>query len=298
MKFDFTNSNIFPPMLFGKTDWEAFRTTPLSLTIDELSRYSKALVDPYTIEFAKKLCGQFITFSSTGLESLKSAIDRTSLVNLDNEATRMEDLLKLIQALATSEDGLSFLGVCNVVSNYYTVDSAISIFSQLAIESAVPAELAPTLKEWQNVIPLLEILQGPPSFDELVNEYSKLELLHSNSGLGDRRGLEHISAEGVIGSIMAMSQTVRGEHKDITSLAGKDAGWVVAVAEWLFSLKIELRLSMREDKLAGDRALYSNCTNEEKVQFTVRFSPAGIPVDKAPIVSTPLKVKDRKWKEL
>jgi hypothetical protein len=128
-----------------------------------------------------------------------------------------------------------------------------------------------------------------------VDKYTALGNLTSTSDLGEeegdgRRELQHGSAFSVVGSFMSMSHVAKGsiyegqkqENRiiwlpELTSCAGFDAGWEMAVAEWLFGLKVELRgrwpEDLSEEAYAGEKVLYSNCAEGEKSQMVVRFAP-------------------------
>ena len=128
-------------------------------------------------------------------------------------------------------------------------------------------------------------------FAALVNKYTVLGNLDSkNPG---RPLINHHGAGGVVEILAAISRHARDKTLWSQLVVGKDAGWAAAVSEWLFEVKFELRPSLGEERIEGERLLYSNFGEGEKVQFVIRFNPPGIPVDREPIVDTPLKVKLR-----
>jgi hypothetical protein len=300
-------------------DWATYRTTPQSFKTEYLSQCSKTKIDPYTLELAKHICNNYLIPQSRKQDRAQ-AVERSSIANI--EADRKPDLgdslyylLKLVRTLADSDAGLSFLCICNVLGNYYPVESTVKIFAELVKESAVPEDLVPTVQAWESLRPLFESLQGPPVFKGLVDKYAALGNRCDQNEVEStgRRELQHGSASSIVGSLIGMSRLTKGtiyegvksENRiawlpDITSCAGLDAGWKTAVAEWLFGLKVELRgrwpEDLSEETHAKEKVLYSNCAEGEKSRMIVRFAPPGRPVDGVPVVWTPLQVKDRKLK--
>jgi hypothetical protein len=252
-------SHEFLPVLARNFDWEAFRATTLTFTVEYLSLCSKIGIDPYTLGFATKLCNQF-HIPSSGKQNIAQAAGNTSIARIEaiSRAGVAEQILKLIHVLASSEPGLAFLGVCSVIGNYYTIESNVEIFSSLVIESAVPEDLVPTVQAWETLMPLFEGLQGPPSFGELVDSYTALgsqDLISDATEYESAGGreLQHGSAFSAVSALMSMSLVTKGTVyrgqgprsriswlPDITSCGGMDVGWEAAAAEWIFGLKIEL----------------------------------------------------------
>jgi len=300
-------------------DWEAYRTTPQSYTIEYISQCSKIGLDLHTLELAKHICNAYPILHSRKKELRQEIQSSTSSISEANPQPALHDALyylhKLIHSLADSDAGLSFLCICGILGNYFPVQSTVLTFAELVTESAVPDDLAPTVQAWESLSPLFKCLQGSPVFGALVDKYTALGKQESVSDEGvpggiRKRELQHGSAFSVVGSLLSMSRVSKGNMyegqergnriawlPDLTSCAGLDAGWETAVAEWLFGLKVELRGRFSEDlseeTYASEEILYSNCAEGEKPQMVVRFAPPGIPVDGVAVVWTPLEVKDK-----
>jgi len=119
----------------------------------------------------------------------------------------------------------------------------------------------------------------------------KFTALGNSAEAIDRPEVKHLSAYGVVSAFTSMSFLVRGEQELLLFLVGKDAGWISALAEWLFGLRFELRGSFSEESTHGERILYSNCGDGVKPRLVIRSNPAGVPVNGEPIIDTLLKAK-------
>jgi hypothetical protein len=88
----------------------------------------------------------------------------------------------------------------------------------------------------------------------------------------------------------------KSDRSGIIALAGKDTGLGAAIAEWLFGLKIRLRMGypsrILAESVASENLLYSNYTEGEKAQLTMCFASPGIPGNGFPFIETPLEVKE------
>lgn len=306
-------SHGFAPMMAGSFDWEAFRADrPTSF-----GEYGNALcssigIDPKTLQLVQMLCNAYV-IPKAGKDAISQAVDNKSIVHFSYHAPdgTTENMWKLIKLLASSEAGLRFLAVCSVLGNYYADESIPRVFAELAVESTVPRDLAPTIQEWETLKPLYLHLRGSPDFGELVDRYTELgvQVEHTVSNM-DRiprtKPLAHDGPFGVVSFLYCISIINKDpdagggekiDHPGIIALAGKDAGWGAAVAEWLFGLKIRLRMGppsrIPAESVASENLLYSNCAEGEKAQLTMCFASPGVPVDGVPFVETPLEVRER-----
>ncbi|OIW30171.1 hypothetical protein CONLIGDRAFT_702707 [Coniochaeta ligniaria NRRL 30616] len=301
-------SHGFPPMMAGQFDWETLRAKLNETTssgADDVALCSRMGINPNAIQLAQVLCNAY-AIPQKGKDSIRKAVEDQSIAHstFHTPDDAKEDVSKLIKILASSEAGLCLLAVCSVLGNYYTDSSIPMIFSELAAESAVPQDLAPSITEWATLEPFYSGLRGPPDFSELVDKYTKLGVETTASDV--ERPLAHDGPFGVVSFLYCISIIEKGSglvgepkaHRSgIVSLAGKDAGWGAAVAEWLFDLKIRLRMGppsrVPADTVASENLLYSNCAEGEKAQLTMCFAPPGVPVDGVAFVETPLEVKGR-----
>ena len=288
----------FPPSLAGYFNWAAFRTTALNLSAERLSNCSKIGIDVYALELAKHLCNHYPILESRK-QSLVTSVESSIHpdVDIDRKLDLRDDvycLLKVINELASSGSGLAFLCICNVLGNHYTSQSMEKIFEELVKEAGVPEDLVPTEEAWQSLYPLFNSFQGPPMFTALVEKYTALG--NEEPWASARPEIRHMGALSIVSAFMAMWHLARGKQPWIIALAGMDAGWKAAVAEWLFGLKIELRGSFQEERLCGERLIYTNCLSGEKTQMVIRFNPPGVPVDGEAIVDMPLEVRNESTK--
>jgi len=240
--------------------------------------YSHLNIDPQTISLAKSLCAPF-SFSSTVQARLRNAF----IIPLrpDSEHDKIQHD---INTIASSLEGLSFLAILGVLMSYYNDPSVASVFNVLAEEAKVPDDLMPGMKIWEEMASCFVGQLDVSEFAGLEGRYTRLRPeRNENTDEVRRKELQHASAGGVIEFLNCMRRLSRGEdqhHSCIMMLAGLDAGWTAAVAEWLFEIKLDICAQ-------GGKVLESNYKDGERA-LSIRFQEPGIPCDGVPIVSVPL----------
>lgn len=254
-------------------DWATFRKEPLFFSSAQLARYSRTEVDPYVIEISKSLCRSF-PLCLEAKNHLGRKFRCAPEVAKESESTGSE-LPSVVSQIAESEEGLLFLGILGVLTEYYNNTSVATVFDELAKWKKVPEDLAPTAQSWKTVATLLGNRLGSDEFRSAVDRYTQLgqdSITHD---------LQHTDGFTVMVALNTMGDLSCGREKGTpTAYVGKDAGWLAAVAEWLFDLKIELRSQK-------SCVLFSN-SGKEKPQFSFQFKPPGVPVDGLPLKSVPL----------
>jgi hypothetical protein len=269
-----------PPPTPSVVDWSVFRDTARVLTFEELAHYARTGITPYTVALLQALCSQ-ITISARAGADL--AVLRKTLVAVSDERARC-----VLLDLTASDYELVVLGILGILNETFRQEALALVFRALDVASAVPDDLRPLYHSWDELNGLCGQVQLPAAFHERVERFSRL-----NDGAADapemKRDveLEHIGPQVVVDGLQAMSRSCSGEEEDqILVLAGQDAGWYAAVAEWMFELRIEI-----QDQ--DWRVLYTNCEGlQAKVQMTIAFHNRGVPCDGSePMEDEPLPRK-------
>ena len=255
--------------------WTAFRAQPITFAPEMLSCYSRAGVDPYVIEVGKSLHPMFPLCRESKMHLGRKF---RCVGEVERNEGNGSDLSVIVAEIAKSEEGLLFLGVLGVLTEYYDDQSVSKVLHELGKWKKIPEDLATGVQGWEAIATLFGGKLDSEKFSSAISRYTQLGQ-HSTT-----QDLVHTDAFTVAASLNAMKDIVRGREKGVpTAYVGMDAGWVAAVAEWLFDLKIELRSK-------DDRILYSTGT-DEKVQLSIQFKPPGIPVDGTPLENVPLVLR-------
>jgi len=136
-----------------------------------------------------------------------------------------------------SQDGRTFLGLCTILKRFHTSASTAHILHQLARDSGLPDNLNPPFRAWKNLVPICGALLDIGDFETLLKQYNSL-LPAENSN-----GLEHASCETVAAAVFAMDGLASKSStagRGVSVYAGRDGGFIAAVAQWLFGLSVKI----------------------------------------------------------
>jgi len=261
-----------------KIDWTAVRTSTCSWTFEELSHYSHCRVSPYVFAVARALCSQFSIAASS----------RKELADLKERLDTSEDDSShhVLHMLTASDEGLTVLGVCGILNDYFHSAALAEFFETLAEMSGMPETLRPARGRWLELARICAKVPAPDSFRSLAQNCSRLGLVEEaeNNDLEDGAG-----PIGVVTCIQGMSQISSGEDDGlVVMLCGRSAGWHAAIAEWMFGLRI--RLTTRDGISFEGKTVYSNC-QDDQVQLTLTFNNPGVPTEGNLVDDPPMPIK-------
>jgi hypothetical protein len=265
----------------NKIDWTAVRTSTCSWTFEELSRYSHCRVSPYVFAVARALCSQF------GI----SASARKELAELKQRLDTPEDDSShhVLHMLTASDEGLTVLGVCGILNDYFHSAALAEFFETLAKMSGMPKTLRPARGRWMELARICGKIQPPASFHSLAQNCSRLGLVEEAENNDLEEGVGPI---GVVTCIQGMSQISSGEDDGrIVMLCGRSAGWHAAIAEWMFGLRI--KLTTRDGISFEGKTVHSNC-QDDQVQLTLAFNNPGVPTEGDLVDDPPMPIKYQK----
>ncbi len=264
----------------NKIDWTAVRTSTCSWTFEKLSHYSHCRVSPYVFAVASALCSQFSI----------SASARKELADLKQRLDTSEDDSShhVLHMLTASDEGLTTLGICGILNDYFHSAALAEFFETLAEMSGMPETLRPARGRWIELARICGKIKPPDSFHSLVQNYSRLVLVEEAENSDLEEGVGPI---GVVTCIQGMSQISSGEDDGrIVMLCGHSAGWHAAIAEWMFGLRI--KLTIRDGISFEGKTVHSNCQDDDdQVQLTLAFNNPGVPVEGGLVDDPPMPTK-------
>ncbi|KAF2196081.1 putative ankyrin repeat-containing protein, partial [Delitschia confertaspora ATCC 74209] len=222
----------------GQLDWVALSKLPFSFGLDVLVRLSKAEVDPATIAIGLIACSSFKINTeaqrriSDALSSLKSFQSYGKLVWFGF------GIKPIIKDLADSEHGMACVALCACMSISYDSFFAAGVLRELCKLRRTPSDLLPSIHQWKA---LIEVCAGSVS-------NSKFPILHQGlirCVLPNAETSLHkpTSTDALAKAVGALADVSNGKLENVTIAGGLDCLWLAAIAEWLLSLRIEIRLS-------------------------------------------------------
>lgn len=267
----------------GSISWVDLVNTTISGTVGVLSRMSAAGVDPYTAVVGQTLCTKF-WLSQLGRGHVVEALSQLrSFGSLSKALWFGFGLRSVVRTLAETEEGGTCVALCAALSECYHDYVGAEILVEMAKSSKAPDELMPSILQWKALLRSCAGVFASSSFSTRAETYMQFYPYGTHLGLssGDdymRSRFRGISgAKSIAEALLAIGQVSRRELESVTIIGHADAGWLAAVAEWLFDLSIDVV------DIEG-ALIYKNRVDEGNVQLRIVFEQFNNP--NKPILQT------------
>src|SRR5256714_8692117 len=206
-------------------DWLAWSKTRFSVTVDDLSRYNLAGVDPYTVRIGQTLCEQF-QISKEGQRNLAHAFGSLPESEYRGVIGMGYGPRHLVQTILKSDPGFVFLSICAVLCEYFSEDVVVGVFLELMKQSRIPPDMAPADFQWKRLVEVCYGILATSPFGVIINGFTE----YGKAGA-------HVDGQAIAQSLKTMNNLATGREKSASISAGADVPWFAAVAQWLFDLK-------------------------------------------------------------
>jgi len=136
----------------GRGDWVALSSTAVQFTAAVLVTLSKAGTNVIAPQIGKATCSNFALTASSqekiskAIQDLKQPSSRGDLIWLGF------DIKPVILDLAETEEGLTLVALCAVLSATYDSTFAARVFRQLCILCKAPESFTPTIQQWKILV--------------------------------------------------------------------------------------------------------------------------------------------------
>lgn len=176
----------------------------------------------------------------------------------------------LIRDLTTKEEGGILVALCSALS-CYDEEIAAEILYEMVDVFNIQERPAPSVLQWKSLLKVcsgvLSTSEFPVKAETLMQKHSYRSYLNSNATTIDHRSSRirgHADPESIAKALLAISDISTGKLESITIAGAADGGWLAAVAECMFDLKVVI--------IATDgRECYRNCGIHETVQLIVKY---------------------------
>ncbi|KAF2463384.1 uncharacterized protein BDR25DRAFT_114406 [Lindgomyces ingoldianus] len=270
--------------------WNMFEIArvPYEATLGLLARYMAGRVNPYTGAVVQCMSSQF-WLSRHGRQNIESAISSLNVVGSAGDVLEFGFAIEdVIRSFSKTEAGATGLALCAALKECYHDDIAIDVLLEMARLCKASPEFMPTSSHWKDWLTacagVLAVTDFPRRAEHLM------QLPNSNQRLGVYQRFEGLpkalrscsSPQSIAKCLFALASITRNELEAVTFVGGADAGWLAAVAEWFFELRVTMEKSDGE-------MFYCNHTDPDSVQVKIVFQ------DNAEQTSTSLQCVGRAY---
>lgn len=222
----------------GSIDWVALSRTTVSFSVELLARYTRAGVEPLTVAIGQALF-------------MKSRLPTDAQKRLDHSVSKLKayslaanalwfgiGFKHLIKTLMETEQGAALVAVSSGLMVSYSCEFSAAVLKALCDKSLLPEKLTPALSQWGSLIKLCTPAVTASQFPILVEGFSRL--LMSDADKKAPRDVVATSPNELGAAILELAQLSTGQITNLTLTGNSDCGWLAALAEWLFSLQVEI----------------------------------------------------------
>ena len=238
----FTAPTSFPQS--GTWSWVNLVDVGVQGAVKVLSRYSAAGVDQWSIIIGQLMCSNF-RLSARGAKRLESAIMALKSMNsIGNMLHFGFGVDSVVRNLAATEEGGILVALCAAATEAFTLDHAAEILWELTRTFRAPEKFVPSPLQWKALLKACAGVLATTEFPMMAEHLMHLHAENNRLSVGRYELETHQSARGVSSpdtiaeALLAIGKVSSGELMEISIVGGGDAGWLAAVAQWIFDLRI------------------------------------------------------------
>ena len=222
----------------GSLDWVALSKTTVSFSVELLARYARAGVEALTIAVGQALFARF-RVPADGQKRLELSVKKLKAYSSAAKALWFGIGFKhLIRTLMETEQGAALVAVSSCLMVSYDNQFSATVLKTLCDQSSVPEKLTPSLSQWIAFVNLCTPAVTGSQFPLLVEGFSRL--LMSSAMKRTPQYLGATSPSELATALLELAQLSTGKVANVVLTGNADCGWLAALAEWLFSLRVEI----------------------------------------------------------
>ena len=145
----------------------------------------------------------------------------------------------VLKTLCETEQGAACAAICACLSVSYDTSYSSQVLRELSAQSLTPTTLTPALSQWAALMNVCAGAVTDSQFPTLVEGFSSLVGFPCR-GREIRPLQEPTNAKALAGALLELAKVSNGSTNSITFEGGADCGWIAAVAQWLFGLRLQI----------------------------------------------------------
>lgn len=218
----------------GQLDWVALARTPVSFTLEAISRIAKAGVEIVTVTVASAICSSF-SFGAEGQKELTDSLGELQGVGAFSKALWFGFGVKsLALMLSETEQGACCVALCAALTIPYTPFQAAGIWRELAKQLNAPETLTPSIHQWSS---LMKACSGSLAASHFHLEYDHFFRLLVPQRFPPR---EPVSPQSLADALLILARLSSGAMASATFIGGSDCALLATIAKVLLRLKTDI----------------------------------------------------------
>lgn len=272
----------------GTVDWVQFGDIAVTQSYKVLARLVNHGVDLYTIRIGLHMA-QLLPLGPVGEKRMREATrDLGFYGTLNKQLLLGMGPESIPYMLEKSVEGLALLAISAALSDIYVEEVAAEVLHELLLHLKPPHELTPSLPSWSKVVKGCAGTLAKTKFGIMAEQFMSYHPSET-SLFPTRKAQEHDEnhdkwrsrshAKDIAKALVTLGEIARGKLQSVTIIGGGDSGFLAAVAEWLFDMRIVIVGNEGEE-------LYRNSAPGSTVQARFEFRDR---MDESPFRSTEIE---------
>jgi hypothetical protein len=221
---------------------------PIKGTLGALSRYSAARVNPYAVMVGETLCSIF-QLSPDGRKRIDTAVEKLKVVGTLGKTLEIGFSVEdVVRAMSKTERGRICMAFCAALKECYSDDMAVEILLEMARLVKADGQLMPSSQAWKELLTACAGTLASSAFPLLAEHY--MQLPKDDRRLGAYHRFDSSSGSvrscssplSIAKAIFGLARVTKGDSQAVTFVGGNDTGWLAAVAQWFFELRLVIYL--------------------------------------------------------
>lgn len=222
----------------GALDWVALSKKTVSVSVEVLARYSSAGVEPLTIAIGQALFAQFNVPANAQRKVELSVCKLKAFSSAANALWFGIGFKHLIRTLMETEQGINLVAISSSLMISYDREFSATVLKELCDKSATPELLTPAPSQWAAFVNLCAPVVVASQFPILVEGFSRLLMNKANKKSPTK--VVATSPSELAAAMLELAQLSTRKLANLTLIGNADCGWLAALAEWLFLLRVEI----------------------------------------------------------
>ena len=222
----------------GQVDWVSLSKSTFSVSFDVLNRLSRAGVEPLTIMFGSTVCSSF-DLKPEAQKKVYNAVQKLKGFPSYGEVLWFGFGIKpILKDLANTESGLTCTALCAALTHSYGSFVTGQVLRELCQLNGADRSYVPSVPQFMKLADVCAGALTSTKFPELVNGFARLILPPSQRSVFN----DHVptTPKALATALEALARLSRQESLSLTFTGGLDCAWILAIAEWLLLLTVEL----------------------------------------------------------
>jgi len=257
----------------GAINWDNIAHRSLTFSVSVLNRCANAGVDPYSVVVGQVVAQSF-PLAHRGRENVHGAV--TALRYQNGIADTLWfgfGMRAFVRTLVLTAEGTSLLALCASLAECFHEDLAAEVMFHIVKAYQAPGELTPSTAQWSVIIRACSGALATSKFPVLAEGFMRLDPGSARTMMLNL-SLEQFPfirgcplPQDLAAVIIAVGKIASSQLESIHVSGCAAVGWIGAIAEWLFDLKVTIFSNPNDLD-----PVYSNCAGDQDAQIYLTFN--------------------------